>query len=369
MSRKRNQENKGLPSRWRYIHNAYYYRVPPGLEELWDGKKQFLLGKTLPEAYKTWSNRLDVVPETKSVGKLLDRYALEVVPTKAPKTQVENQRALVQLRKVFGALSIDAIKPRHIYQYVDKRSLKKANSDGVLVGGRTVAHREVEVLSHAFTKAVEWGLIDRHPFKGEVRLEGEAPRDRYVEDWEIVEVLSLPSHRRKGSVSVIHAYIRIKLLTGLRRGDLLRLRMADLRDDGIHVQPRKTARTTGKKLIIEWSDDLRDGIEEAKSLRPVLSPFLFCNRKGECYVKDDGTANGWESMWQRFMDRVLSETKVTERFTEHDLRAKCASDADSLEHARQLLAHADSRVTDRVYRRKPERVQPGRGVQAKKAKS
>jgi integrase len=51
-------------------------------------------------------------------------------------------------------------------------------------------------------------------------------------------------------------------------------------------------------------------------------------------------------MWGRFMDRLLAETKVEERFTEHDLRAKCASDAGSLEHARALLAHADARTTE-----------------------
>jgi len=65
-------------------------------------------------------------------------------------------------------------------------------------------------------------------------------------------------------------------------------------------------------------------------------------------------------MWQRFMERVLKETKVKERFTEHDLRAKCASDAETLEHARALLAHADSQVTQRVYRRLPKPVQPGK---------
>jgi integrase len=66
----------------------------------------------------------------------------------------------------------------------------------------------------------------------------------------------------------------------------------------------------------------------------------------------------WESMSGRFMDRLLAETKVEERFTEHDLRAKWASDAGSLEHARALLAHADQRTTERVYRRRPERVKP-----------
>jgi integrase len=54
----------------------------------------------------------------------------------------------------------------------------------------------------------------------------------------------------------------------------------------------------------------------------------------------------------------MDETKVEEHFTEHDLRAKCASDASTLEHARQLLANADGKITERVYRRKPEVVKP-----------
>jgi integrase len=58
------------------------------------------------------------------------------------------------------------------------------------------------------------------------------------------------------------------------------------------------------------------------------------------------------------MARLLKDTKIIERFTEHDLRAKCGSDAESLARAQQLLGHADSKITERVYRRKPEIVQP-----------
>jgi hypothetical protein len=65
-----------------------------------------------------------------------------------------------------------------------------------------------------------------------------------------------------------------------------------------------------------------------------------------------------DSIWQRFVKRVMLETKVKDPFIEKDLRAKCASDIESLEHARKLLAHVDSRITHRVYRRKPERVSP-----------
>lgn len=348
MPKKRKAENKGLPARWRIMHGAYYYRVPEGLESAWDSKKQFRLGKSLPEAYKTWADRLGSLDDAKTVGELLDRYALEVVPTKEITTQAQNAVAIKRLRAVLGALALVAIKPRHIYQYVDKRAAK------------TSARREIEVLSHAYTKAVQWGYLDQHPFKGEVRLDGEKPRTRYVEDWEIVECLSIDSRRKVGSVLAVQAYMRIKLLTGMRRGDLLRLTMSDLQDDGIHVMPGKTEHSTGKRLIIEWTDELRAYVGMAKSVRPVtISPFLFCNRRGECYFNEKtGRAGGWDTMWRNFITRVLKETKLKEHFTEHDMRAKCASDAETLEHARALLAHADGKVTERIYRRKPERVKP-----------
>ena len=52
--RKRNSENRPLPERWRFKHGAYYYRVPPGLEASWDGKKEFrfkINGSLLSRSY------------------------------------------------------------------------------------------------------------------------------------------------------------------------------------------------------------------------------------------------------------------------------------------------------------------------------
>ena len=344
MPRARRPENKGLPARWRFTRNAFYYQVPPGQEAAWGGKKTFKLGDTLPTAYRAWADHAEVNHDVRTVAQLLDRYALEIIPTKAITTQDVNRRAIKEIREKFGTAPLTGIKPQHIYKYIDMRSAK------------TVGRKEISVLSHVFTKAVEWGYIDKHPFKGEVRLEGTKPRTRYVEDWEVVECLALPSVRKRGSVLAIHAYIRIKLLTGLRRGDLLRLRMSDVTQDGIRVDTHKT----GKPVIYEWSAELSQAVEDVKAARPVhIAPFLFCNKRGQGYVNEKtGNVYGWNSMWQRFMKRVMDETAIKERFTEHDLRAKCASDAKTLEHARALLAHVDSRITERVYRRKPERVMP-----------
>lgn len=351
MPQKRNPENKGFPPRWRALHGAIYYQVPKGLESKWGGKQLFRLGSTPSEAYRSWAERCEGGIKGENINQLLDRYVLEVIPTKERTTQRNNLFELKQLRIAFGDMPLNDLVPQDVYKFVDKRSAKVS------------ARREVALLSHAFTKAVEWGFIVKHPFKGELRLTGEKPRSRYVEDWEILECLSLAPRRKSGSVLAVQAYIRLKLLTGLRRGDLLRLKASDCKDDGIHVTPHKTMRSTGKNTIYEWSPELRDAVNMAKTTRPVdISPYLFCTSLGECYIDLSGDAQGWSSIWRRFMVRVRTETKVSEHFTEHDLRAKCASDADSLEHARQLLSHADSRVTDRVYRRKPERVRPTKGV-------
>ena len=46
MPRARNIENRGYPKSWRFRYDAYYYRVPIGQEHLWDGKKEFRLGRS-----------------------------------------------------------------------------------------------------------------------------------------------------------------------------------------------------------------------------------------------------------------------------------------------------------------------------------
>lgn len=60
--------------------------------------------------------------------------------------------------------------------------------------------------------------------------------------------------------------------------------------------------------------------------------------------EERGTANGWDSMWGRFVERVLKETKVTERFTEHDLRASASWVS---------FAGKRSRVPERVTQNSP----------------
>lgn len=346
MPKQRLPENKGYPERWSVRHGAIYYSVPPDLKHKWEGKSLFRLGKTPSEAYKVWAERLEGIDNAKTIGQMLDRYAMEILPTKAAKTKTEQSRQIELLRATFGHMEFGELIPQEIYGYVDRRKAKVS------------AKREIALLSHAFTKAVRWGYIKSHPFIGQIRFdegeEKEKPRDRYVEDWEIDELHNLPE-RRGGNdgTLMVQAYCWLKEVTGMRKGNMLRIRPKDdFKDDGIHITNHKT----GKKTVYEWTTERRAAVAYAMSVRPVdISPWLFCNKRGVGYFNEEtGVASGFDSIWHRFMDRLLNDTKIERRFTEHDIRAKAASDAVDDEHARKMMSHGSVAITRRVYRRKPE---------------
>lgn len=55
------------------------------------------------------------------------------------------------------------------------------------------------------------------------------------------------------------------------------------------------------------------------------------------------------------MRSALEAGILKERFRDHDIRAKAASDTDR-QHAIELMTHQDGRITDKYYRRKPAKT-------------
>jgi integrase len=348
MPRKRKAENKGFPQGWRIIGNSIWFNVPHGLESEWDGKKLFKLGNNATEAYAEWGKRVKAPEQIRTMNQVFDRYLNQVIPTKAAATQDTHIRAIKKLRPVFGHMLPATIRPRHAYQYIDNR--------GFLAVGKL----EIAVLQHSLSEAVRWGVIDYNPIKGQLRIPSPKPRRRYVEDWELAEFLTLEARSGDCAMPMIRAYVKIKLLLGLRQGDILRLKESDITEEGILVTPHKTEKSSGKSVLFEWTDDLREAVAEARQVRPVdISPWLFCNFRGQCYWKEhNGRASGFESIWGRFMARAIKETRLETRFMEKDLRAKTASDAESDDRASELLVHSNKKTTQRVYRRKPNKIKP-----------
>ena len=266
-----------------------------------------------------------------TVEDLLIRYLKEVAPLKAEASYKGNLTQSKFLRAGLGGIRVDELKAKHIYQYMDVRGKK----------GKTQTNREIALLSHMLKYAIRWDVIEDNPCRNVMRFK-EVPRDRYVEDWECQAF-------RDFSGPLIAVYMDFKLLTGLRKSDILRLKRDSMKDDGVHACISKTK----QKIIIEWTDHLRAAVQAVKDLpRPINSIYLFSTRKGQPY-----TASGFSSIWQRKMKKALETGVLKERFTDHDLRAKTGSDAE-LEHATRLPAHLDAKVTRKHYRRKVPVVRP-----------
>ena len=288
------------------------------------------LGREFTSAMARYGQLVEVA-HCETMGDLINRYTIEVSPTKAPSTYKAELRQAKPLRAAFGRMRPARVTPQDIYKYLDAR-------------GKTApvaANREFALLSNMFTKAIRWGAVNANPC-ARIEKHKETPRTRYVTDAEFQAF-------RDYAGELIGTYMNFKYLTGLRKGDILKLRLSDLKDDGIHAHISKT----GKDLIIEWSDALDDAVNAVRALkRPITGLYLFCTRRGQPY-----TVNGFSSIWKRKMLNALEAGIISERFTEHDIRAKTGSDAKK-EHATELLAHSDAATTERSYRRKVAVVTP-----------
>jgi integrase len=336
----------------RWKNGAWRYRVPRWVDpitrqKLFDGRSEVTLGANMADAAQRYSELMREleggISTIRTIGELMDRYAAEVIPLKAPATRKNNLISISRLRPVFGAMLPHEFESHHAFKYRDIRRETP-----------TSANRDIEVLSHLFSKAIEWGLLrnDQHPIRG-LRIKNPTQtRDRYVSNPELEAALELAN-------PFLCAYVRLKVALGLRKADMLRLELRNASADGITVKPSKTASTSGKSTVYTWNDERQAAWESAKAMRPkrVASiTYLFCTRSGDPYIKEDGTTSGFDSIFRRWIDKCLEKGVIGERFTENDLRAKVASDSQDLEQARRRLSHTSATTTRRHYARKPERA-------------
>jgi len=130
----------------------------------------------------------------------------------------------------------------------------------------------------------------------------------------------------------------------LRQTDLLGLTVHNVKEDYLEVLLSKTEDRTEQMLQFNLTDEVREIIRECRERKP-LSKYLFKTRTGECQLKDDNTATGFDSQWQRWQ-RKLSKGK---RFSERSIRNLVGSQ-DELIIASERLGHASTATTKKFYR-------------------
>ena len=337
---------------------GYYYN---GLK---NGKrKETPLGTDLAEAKRKWAE-LDckAVPvEAGTLEVVFARYEKEILPTKAPRTQIDNLDQLARLRSVFASAPIDAVTPQHIARYRDARMTKaRTLADGTVQPARratVAANRELALFSHIWNKAREWGYTAKtNPCAG-VSKNKETPRDFYADDevWQAV---------RSVAVQELQDAMDLAYLTGQRPADVLKHTWQSITDEALLVRQGKTK----KFLRVQFETDgarneLGRLIDKIKA-RKVRGLHLLMTAGGLRLNK--------HTLRTRFeaaralaaeQSRAAGNTILAERIEEfqfRDSRPKAASEIELLSDASALLGHSDQQITKTVYRRVGQKVKPTR---------
>ncbi|WP_165916839.1 tyrosine-type recombinase/integrase [Crenobacter luteus] len=345
-----------------YRKNGAYYYVTK--ENKW-----IRLSADLNEAKRRWVElEAPCRLPAQGMAAVFNRYAVEVLPAKAAKTRKEQERQIKLLEAAFGDFRPDEIKPVHVAQYLDYRAAK---------GAAVAGNREKALLSHVFTMAMRWGIVETNPCRGVTRNK-EVPRDRYVGDDELQRFIAFARNLRHGMLTkrqdgtrqatakayheplatgqVVAAAIELAYLAAQRRQDVLRLSFDAIRDDGLLVRQQKTRHSRPVTVLVAWAPKLLEAVGRAKALpRPPHSRHLFVSsRTGQPY-----TDSGFNALVQKVMRAW--EDAGHERFHFHDVRAKGATDLlDQGEDAKNTTGHADDTILHRVYDRRA--IRRGKGV-------
>jgi integrase len=297
----------------------YYYQAA--------GKK-IPLGANRVTANEEWARHEAGVGLVRRFPQISADYRKATFPTFSVSTRGHYETALNNLDLAFKAFTLEQIEPRHIKDYMRRRTRKGA------------AIFEKRVGSTFFNWAREEGHTRAdNPFRGvkfskaESRAYGiKGKRDVYVTDEQFQAVYD------RGD-AILQDAMDLAILTGQRPSDLLKARRQDIVDGVLWFTQVKTGHRMGLRVEGELASVLARILSRE---RAVPSMYLLCDRNGQRLLygalNDRFNAARGAAIWQF-----------------RDIRAKAATDSPDLKRAQELLGHAQETTTT-VYRRSKGKI-------------
>lgn len=311
------KHDKHLP-RGVYLRHGAYYHVRGG--------KWTRIGKTLREALGAYA----AIQEAPSGGlaDLIDQAMPYILQRVSRSTERQYLRAARHLKVWMREFAPQDVRPRHVAA-LKLRLAAKPNW----------ANRCLSLLRQVFDYALEQQLVESNPVVG-VKRHPEKKRTRLLSLEEYQAIYDKAGPR-------LQVIMDLCVRTGQRIGDVLRIRRADLVDDGVRFEQMKT----GNKGVVAWTAELRGVVERAKTLHGNIRALtLLHNRRGK--APDYSTV---KIQWDKARQAAgVSDARL------HDLRALAATWAKKQgKNPSALLMHSSPAQTVRYLRDKEEPVAEG----------
>ncbi|TDW25342.1 site-specific recombinase XerD [Rhizobium azibense] len=202
------------------------------------------------------------VLESTTLSELMERYKLEVSPSKRGSVQ-EIQRIDVLKRHDIAYRTMVGLSPQDISSFRDQRLKTVAPSTAV---------RELAILSHVIEVAIrDWGLpLSRNVVKLVRRPVIKNERKRRLEGSEEQRLLTACDG---GKIPFFKTLIVLAIETGMRRGEILGLRWSNLSHNRRVITLAMTKNGSGREVPL--SQRAFDGLIEWKRRADVDQPRVF----------------------------------------------------------------------------------------------
>lgn len=184
-------------------------------------------------------------------------------PHKRPESYKRDLSSAKNLNVFFGGRYLHQVSPIEIERFKAMR-LRQG------VSYRTV-DVELSLLSHLFTKAVDWNKIDNNPMKRVKLFRRDIKRNRYLDPEKEYPTLLCVSNEPLKSM------IRLSISTALRKSNLIYLKRKDVdaRNHIIYIKQMK-AREPFALPITDFSLSIIQA-------QPNYGPYVFSKKNGESY--------------------------------------------------------------------------------------
>lgn len=358
-TRKR-KKNPHLPYRMIINANKYYFLRP--LEN--NRSKAIPLGyvlesertasESLEAALKAYEKALNDITAKETVGWLVDEWLASQLVRYAASTCKKYRCYGRFLKRTMGNYRIDEVRQSDVARLIDGHYADKPPTANALKS----------FLSTVFRYGIRRGLRENNPTRDIENL-FEPRRKRYITDDELLRILDV-------APPMLGCLIGLGALTGQRISDLLALEwsavsdetvllpemefVSELSDAGLLFYPSKTRKTTGKRVPIRISEQLRAMLIRAREIPTKPSIYVIRKPDGEPYSYQ-GAYKAFVRTVERasrayLLECIEQEKKprpgMFENLHFHDLKRKALTDADNQQlDAQRLGGHSSAGMTKR----------------------
>lgn len=239
----------------------------------------------------------------------------------------DDETILKRFQTYFGdQFPVKKITPHALEKYKTERQAKVSPAR---------VNRELAILKSMFSKAVKWGRVSDNPVKRVEMFREENKRERFLAPAEKENLLNK-------SPDWMRPILFMALNTGMRQGELLSLKWADVNLDQKVLLVRYSK--AGKPRHIPLNSDLVENLKR----HPKRGPYVFSDENGNILDRHGALRSSF--------DRLVRVLQLA-NFRFHDLRHTFASDlamkSVDIKTISELLGHSSTRMSERYMHLSP----------------